>query len=85
VNYHLERQRPMMAAFLDLLGITHENGLISDEHVAKPEAEKVRQAAKDLRAKFAPADVALYLSTLVSQDPDTWEAIVEIPEAQAPA
>lgn len=85
VNYHLERQRPMMAAFLDLLGIAHENGLISDEHVAKPEAEKVRQAAKDLRAKFAPADVALYLSTLVSQDPDTWEAIVEIPEAQAPA
>ena len=28
VNYHLERQRPMMAAFLDLLAIPHDNGLI---------------------------------------------------------
>ncbi len=29
VTYHLERQRPMMAAFLDLLGIAHEDGLIT--------------------------------------------------------
>ena len=29
VTYHLERQRPMMGEFLDLLGISHENGLIS--------------------------------------------------------
>src|SRR5262245_11239435 len=28
VAYHLDKQRPMMSAFLDLLGITHENGLI---------------------------------------------------------
>ena len=48
VNYHLERQRPMMGAFLDLLGITHENGLISEENLAKPDADKVKQAAKDL-------------------------------------
>src|SRR3954464_5079306 len=31
VAYHLERQRPMMGAFLDLLGITHENGLIAED------------------------------------------------------
>ena len=37
VNYHLERQRPMMGAFLDLLGIPHENGLINEENVAKPD------------------------------------------------
>jgi hypothetical protein len=30
VSYHLERQRPMMAAFLDSLGIAHENGLITE-------------------------------------------------------
>src|SRR5579872_5757083 len=59
VNYHLERQRPMMSAFLDLLGIPHENGLISDENVAKPEAAKVQQAAKDLAGKFPPDDVSL--------------------------
>src|SRR5262245_22342400 len=42
VNYHLEHQRPMMAAFLDLLGITHENGLINEENVTKPDAKKFK-------------------------------------------
>ena len=36
VAYHLERQRPMMSAFLDSLGITHENGLIAEETLPKP-------------------------------------------------
>ena len=28
ILYHLAEQRPMMGAFLDALGIAHENGLI---------------------------------------------------------
>ena len=76
VNYHLERQRPMMGAFLDLIGIAHENGLISEENVPKPDAGKVKQAAQDLAAKFPAEDVALYLATLVSQDPETWDALI---------
>jgi hypothetical protein len=83
VNYHLERQRPMMSAFLDSLGIAHENGLINDETVAKPEAEKLRAAAAELASKFPPDEVALYFSTLVSQDPDTWGDLVTLPETQA--
>jgi len=78
VNYHLERQRPMMAAFLDLLGIPHENGLITEENVAKPDAAKVKQAAEALATKFPKDDVSLYLSTLVSQDPETWDALVDL-------
>jgi hypothetical protein len=80
VNYHLERQRPMMGAFLDQLGITHEDGLIADENVTKPDAAKARAAAADLAAKFPADDVALYLRTLVSQDPDTWEPLIDLPE-----
>ena len=83
VNYHLERQRPMMGAFLDLLGITHDNGLISDENLAKPDAEKVTQAAKDLATKYPAEDVALYLSTLMSQDPETWEPLVDVADPPA--
>ena len=77
VNYHLERQRPMMGAFLDLVGIAHENGLITEENIAKPETEKVQTAAKELATKFPAEDVSLYLSTLVSQDPETWEALID--------
>ncbi len=36
VAYHLERQRPMMSAFLDSLGIAHENGLIAEETLPDP-------------------------------------------------
>ena len=77
VNYHLERQRPMMGAFLDSLGIAHENGLISEENVTKPDPEKLRTAAAELATNYPQADVSLYLRTLVSQDPDTWGSLAE--------
>ncbi len=78
VSYHLERQRPMMAAFLDGLGIAHEDGLISEENVSKPDAEKLKTVASELASKFPQEDVSLYFSTLVSQDPDTWGALAEL-------
>jgi hypothetical protein len=85
VNYHLETQRSMMGAFLDSLGIAHENGLIAEENVAKPEDEKLRAAAADLAGKYPPDDVALYFRTLVSQDPETWGALAELPQTGADA
>jgi hypothetical protein len=80
INYHLERQRPMMASFLDALGIAHEDGLIKDETVVKPDAEKLKAAAVELAGKFPSEDVALYFSTLVSQDPDTWGELAALPQ-----
>jgi hypothetical protein len=80
VGFHLERQRPMMGAFLDLLGIEHDNGLINDDKVVKPDAAKVKAAATELATKFPAGDVSLYLSTLVSQDPETWEPLVDVVE-----
>jgi hypothetical protein len=80
VNYHLETQRPMMAAFLDHLGIAHEDGLIADENVAKPDEARVRAAAEDLATKHPPEDVSIYLSTLISQDPETWEGLIDAPQ-----
>jgi hypothetical protein len=80
VNYHLARQRPMMSAFLDRVGISHEEGLITQEDVAKPDPEKLKTAAEEMASQFPPADVALYLSTLVSQDPQTWGDLIEIPQ-----
>ena len=79
VSYHLEHQRQMMGAFLDALGIAHEDGLISEDETPAPETEKVQAAAADLAAKYPPEDVSLYFSTLVSQDPETWKALVDLP------
>ena len=84
VNYHLVHQRPMMAAFLDSLGIAHENGLINEEQVPKPDPAKLTHAASDLASRFPAPDVSLYLSTLVSQDPETWGGLADAPEARLP-
>jgi len=77
VAYHLERQRPMMSAFLDSLGITHENGLIADETLAKPDEAKLHAAATGLASTFPADDVSLYFATLVAQDPETWGGLAE--------
>ncbi len=78
VSYHLEHQRPMMAAFLDAIGVSHENGLINEDTVAVPDPEKVRTAASELSAQYPAEDVSLYFSTLVSQDPETWNALTSL-------
>ena len=71
ITYHLAEQRPMMGAFLDALGIAHENGLIQEENV-QPDVDKVREAVKKISAVFPAEDVQIYLNTLVCQDPETW-------------
>jgi hypothetical protein len=77
IVYHLAEQRPMMAAFLDALGIKHEAGLIEDEAV-KPEPEKLGAAVATLAADFPADDVRLYLNTLLCQDPETWGGLAEV-------
>lgn len=83
VAFHLAHQRPMMASFLDALGIAHEDGLIASEDLEAPSAERLAEAARTLAAAYPPEDVALYLSTLVWQDPDSWGALAEVPESRA--
>jgi hypothetical protein len=83
VAYHLAYQRPMMGAFLDALGISHEQGIIAEEDVKPPAADSLKKAASSLAASYPAGDVSLYLSTLVWQDPDTWGALAELPESQS--
>ncbi len=85
VVYHLAQQRPMMAAFLDALGITHEDGMIADEELPAPAAERLAEAARTIAATHPAEDVALYLCTLMWQDYDTWGGLVTTPECRMPA
>jgi len=82
VSYHLAHQRPMMGSFLDALGIAHEEGLIADDEVQPPGAEKLQAAATAIAGTYPKEDVALYLSTLVWQDPETWGPLAEVPEVR---
>lgn len=80
IAYHLTNERPMMGAFLDALGIAHENGLITEEDMPAPSPEKIAAAATTLAGKFPADAVALYLNTLLTQDPDTWSALDGLPQ-----
>lgn len=77
VTYHLVAQRLMMAAFLDLLGVPHEDGLIFADEVQTPDADTCRAAAKALMTKFPEPDTATYFATLLMQDPETWKPLEE--------
>lgn len=78
VTYHLANERPMMAAFLDELTIAHEDGLIADAELPRPEQTVLAAAAAKLRATYPREKTDLYFSTLVLQDPETWSGLVEI-------
>ena len=82
VLYHLEAQRPMMGAFLDALGLAHENGLIQEGHVT-PDQAKIGPAASAIATAYPAADVSIYLNTLLCQDPEMWGALQGLAELQA--
>jgi len=80
ISFHLEHQRPMMGAFLDALGIAHEDGLIKDESPAKPDAAKLDAGVKTLSAAYPKDTVARYFWALLWQDPETWGGLKGRPE-----
>ena len=84
VSHHIAHKRAMMAAFLDALGVAHEDGMIAGEPVITQEMDKIHAAVKAIAASFPAEDVALYLSTLTWQDPETWALLAEFPETQLP-
>lgn len=82
VSYHLAHQRPMMAAFLDALGIAHEEGLITAENVEPPARATLASAAAALTRAYPAQDVSLYLNTLLAQDPQTWGGLSGLPQLE---
>lgn len=80
VAYHLEHQRPMMGAFLDALGIAHEEGLIKDESPKAPDTATLDAAVTTLSAAYPKEDVQRYFWTLLWQDPETWGGLQGRPE-----
>jgi hypothetical protein len=77
VAYHFSTQRPMMAAFLNALGVANDNGLITAEEVPAPESDQLRAAIGRL-AEFPPGAVTLYLRTLTALDEDTWKNLPDV-------
>ena len=78
VLYHVAEQRPMMGAFLDAVGLAHDNGLIEDD-APTPDPAKIVAAATAIAGEYPAHDVSLYLNTLLWQDPAAWSVLLEVP------
>jgi hypothetical protein len=87
VSYHFTHQRPMMAAFLNALGIANENGVINEgTEVSAPEQEAIATAVKSVKDQFDTHDLYIYFATLLAQNPETWGRLEAIlPELQSAA
>jgi hypothetical protein len=72
IAYHFSTRRSLMAAFLDALGIPHDNGLINEEQLTPPSPEALKKAVDVVRGAFDAGDVDLYLRTLLVLDGETW-------------
>jgi len=81
VVYHLAEQRPMMSAFLDAMGVAHDDGLIKDDAGA-PDPARMPGAAAAIATHYSAEDVAVYLNTLLCQDPRTWGALADLPQSR---
>ena len=85
VDLHLGTRRPMMAAFLDAVGVKHEDGRIDTESsgpIEVPE-EKLHAAADALAQQFPLDETVTYFLTLLLQDAETWGGAVTWLEARA--
>jgi hypothetical protein len=80
VALHMGDRRPMLGAFLDALGMQHEDGILKDDPGGSATDEGVRAAAERLLAAHPARDVVVYLNTLWLQDPERWGAIERLPD-----
>jgi len=85
VDLHLGARRPMMASFLDSLGIANDQGRIDSETTEVPPQDetKVVAAATGLAQKFPPDEVATYFLTLLLQDASVWQGLASFLETTA--
>jgi hypothetical protein len=76
VALHLGARRPLLVAFLDALGLPHEDGILTEEADAAPppSAESLGRATASL-ASFPPNQVEVYYNTLWLQDPERWAGL----------
>ena len=76
VAFHLEHRREVLVAFLDAVGLPHEDGILTDEADSAPLTENAARAGIEaLAARFEASHIECYLNTLWLQDPARWAPV----------
>lgn len=76
LSLHVDARRELLAAFLDALGIAHEQGLIAeDTELPEITVDAVRALAPALVEAHGADAVRVYWNALWLQDPERWAAL----------
>ena len=76
-HLHMGGRRPLMVAYLDAVGLPHEDGVLNlPDDAGIPEADKVEAAAEEL-IKAHGKEALVYLATLKVADEDFWQGLDE--------
>lgn len=82
---HLGRRRAMLGAFLDGLGIEHEDGVIQVDDFETPTAEQLTDAVEAVYEGFPANEAEVYFATLIVMEPEVWEGLIEVLERRSQA
>jgi hypothetical protein len=81
VALHLGERRELLKAFLDGVGLAHEEGVLKDEGETRPvSAPALQKGVAALTARFPAHQVRTYLNALWLQDPERWGGLEDLPD-----
>jgi hypothetical protein len=81
--YFLKCQLPLLTEWLDLMGLEHEDGILTQEEVPCPEAAEVEAKVKEYRAASDDEDRELLLQVFSGQSAIEWPALDALLAAEA--
>jgi len=76
--YFLECRRALLEEWLDLIGLTHEDGVLEDAAPAQPPEARLRKAFASFCAKEDDPDRALLLRAFAAQQAVDWPTLDEL-------
>ena len=83
-SYFLECRKKVLVAWLDQVGLKHEDGVLEDDSPECPPEKKLAQHVKAFLGKSKDPDRPLLLAAFAAQSAIDWPALDELLEAQKP-
>jgi hypothetical protein len=80
--YFVECRKELLIEWLDLLGVPHEDGILSDESPVPPAEAELRKAIARFRDGGDDADRELLLQAFAAQESIDWPALEALLDAK---
>ncbi|MEM9175763.1 MAG: hypothetical protein AAGC67_11050 [Myxococcota bacterium] len=76
--YFLKCRLPLLTEWLDLLGLEHEDGILTQDEIPDPEPETLKKQVEAFRAGDDPSERTLLLKVFNAQTAIEWPVLDEL-------